>query len=117
MTQIDYDREMALIATVQRDDGSTYTLGVVRAIADPDNETAEFAIAVRSDQKGKGLGRLLMERIIAYARARGTHWLVGEALRENAGMIGLAKVRGFTVHTTDDPAVVGFRLALDEPEE
>jgi acetyltransferase len=117
MTQIDYDREMALIATVQRDDGTMHTLGVVRAIADPDNETAEFAIAVRSDQKGKGLGRLLMERIIAYARARGTHWLVGEALRENAGMIGLAKSRGFTVHTTDDPAVVGFRLALDEPEE
>jgi acetyltransferase len=117
MTQIDYDREMALIATVQNEDGSPHTLGVVRAMADPDNETAEFAVAIRSDQKGKGLGRLLMQRIVAYAKARGTHWLVGEALRENAGMIGLARACGFTVHTTEDPAVVGFRMALDEPEE
>ncbi|CAB3761057.1 GNAT family N-acetyltransferase [Paraburkholderia solisilvae] len=117
MTQIDYDREMALIATVPHDDGSTHTLGVVRAVSDPDNETAEFATAVRSDQKGRGLGRLLMQRIIAYARERGTHWLVGEALRENAAMIGLAKACGFTVTSTDDPGVVGFRLALDEPEQ
>lgn len=115
MTQIDYDREMALIATVSSDDGSSRTLGVVRAVADPDNETAEFAIAVRSDQKGRRLGRLLMERIVAYARARGTHWLVGEALRENAPMIALAKLCGFTVTPTEDPGVVGFRMALDEP--
>ncbi|CAB3755389.1 GNAT family N-acetyltransferase [Paraburkholderia humisilvae] len=117
MTQIDYDREMALIATVPNEDGTTRTLGVVRAVSDPDNETAEFATAVRSDQKGRGLGRLLMQRIIAYAKARGTHWLVGEALRENAAMIGLAKACGFTVTSTDDPSVVGFRMALDEPEE
>ncbi|MFC0399721.1 GNAT family N-acetyltransferase [Paraburkholderia rhizosphaerae] len=117
MTQIDYDREMALIATVPNDDGTTRTLGVVRAVSDPDNETAEFATAVRSDEKGRGLGRLLMQRIIAYAKARGTHWLVGEALRENAAMIGLAKACGFTVTSTDDPSVVGFRMALDDPEE
>jgi len=114
MTQIDYDREMALIATITDEHGSEHTLGVVRAIADPDNETAEFAVAVRSDQKGHKLGRLLMERIIAYARVRGTHWLVGEALRENAPMIRLAQACGFTVTRTEDPAVVGFRLALDD---
>ncbi|WP_087732336.1 bifunctional acetate--CoA ligase family protein/GNAT family N-acetyltransferase [Paraburkholderia piptadeniae] len=117
MTQIDYDREMALIATMRNDDGSIRTLGVVRAVADPDNETAEFAMAVRSDQKGKGLGRLLMERIIAYARSRGTHWLIGEALRENSAMIGLATAVGFTATRTEDPGVVGFRMALDQPEE
>jgi acetyltransferase len=114
MTQIDYDREMALIATVTSDEGFTRTLGVVRAIADPDNETAEFAVAVRSDQKGRHLGRLLMERIIKYARARGIHWLVGEALRENTPMIALAKACGFTITRTEDPGVVGFRMALDE---
>ncbi|HWT35905.1 MAG TPA: GNAT family N-acetyltransferase, partial [Paraburkholderia sp.] len=117
MTQIDYDREMALIATTQNDDGSIHTLGVVRAVADPDNETAEFAMAVRSDQKGRGLGRLLMERIIAYARARGTHWIVGEALRENSAMIGLATAVGFTAARTDDPGVVGFRMALEQPDD
>ncbi|PRY05879.1 GNAT family N-acetyltransferase [Paraburkholderia sp. BL25I1N1] len=117
MTQIDYDREMALIATVQSDEGFTRTLGVVRAVADPDNETAEFAVAVRSDQKGRRLGQLLMDRIIKYARARGIHWLVGEALRENAPMIGLAKASGFTITRTEDPGVVGFRMALDEVAE
>jgi acetyltransferase len=117
MTQIDYDREMALIATLPNDDGSTRTLGVVRAVSDPDNETAEFAVAVRSGEKGRGLGRLLMRKIVAYAKARGTHWLVGEALRENAAMIGLAKSCGFTITSTDDPAVMGFRMALDDPEE
>lgn len=114
MTQIDYDREMALIATVTSEDGFTRTLGVVRAIADPDNETAEFAAAVRSDQKGRRLGQLLMDRIIKYARARGTHWLVGEALRENTPMIALAKSCGFTITPTEDPGVVGFRMALDK---
>jgi acetyltransferase len=120
MTQIDYDREMALIATVPCDEGAahglTRTLGVVRAVADPDNETAEFAVAVRSDQKGRRLGKLLIDKIIAYARSRGTHWLVGEALRENGPMIALAKASGFTVTPTEDHTVVGFRMALDEPE-
>ncbi|MEA3084988.1 MAG: acetyltransferase, partial [Paraburkholderia sp.] len=114
MTQIDYDREMALIATVTSEEGFTRTLGVVRAVADPDNETAEFAAAVRSDQKGRHLGRLLMDRIIKYARARGIHWLVGEALRENTPMIALARSCGFTITATEDPGVVGFRMALDE---
>ncbi|MFM0225173.1 bifunctional acetate--CoA ligase family protein/GNAT family N-acetyltransferase [Paraburkholderia dipogonis] len=117
MTQIDYDREMALIATVQSEEGFTRTLGVVRAVADPDNETAEFAVAVRSDQKGRRLGHLLMDRIIKYARVRGIHWLVGEALRENTPMIGLAKASGFTITRTEDPGVVGFRMALDEATE
>ncbi|CAG9246729.1 Protein acetyltransferase [Paraburkholderia unamae] len=113
MTQIDYDREMALIAVVQGEDGEPRTLGVVRAVADPDNETAEFACTVLSTLKGRGLGRLLMSRIIAYVRSRGTHWLLGEALRENAPMIGLARACGFTVTPTEDPGVVGFRMPLD----
>ncbi|CAB3801688.1 bifunctional acetate--CoA ligase family protein/GNAT family N-acetyltransferase [Paraburkholderia caffeinilytica] len=117
MTQIDYDREMALIATVTSEEGFTRTLGVVRAVADPDNETAEFAAAVRSDQKGRRLGQLLMDRIIKYARARGIHWLVGEALRENAPMIALARSCGFTITPTEDPGVIGFRMALDEPAQ
>lgn len=118
MTQIDYDREMALVATVQSDEGLARTLGVVRAVADPDNETAEFAVAIRSDQKGRRLGRLLTDRIIRYARARGIHWLVGEALRENTAMIALARASGFTITPTEDPSVVGFRMALEkEPEQ
>ncbi|WP_323119030.1 bifunctional acetate--CoA ligase family protein/GNAT family N-acetyltransferase [Burkholderia alba] len=112
MTQIDYDREMALIATSDDAQGHAQTLAVVRAVTDPDNDTTEFAIAVRPDQKGKGLGRLLMTRIIDYARSRGTLWMVGEALRENAAMIGLARASGFTVSATEEPSVVGLRMKL-----
>jgi GNAT superfamily N-acetyltransferase len=112
MTQIDYDREMAFIASVADQTGRTHTLAAVRAVTDPDNETTEFAIAVRPDQKGKGLGRLLMARIIEYARSRGTAWMVGEALRENTAMISLARSCGFEVTATEEPGVVGFRMKL-----
>lgn len=112
MTQIDYDREMALIATRDDADGHAHTLGAVRAVTDPDNEATEFAIAVRPDQKGKGLGRMLMTRIIEYARSRGTAWMIGEALRENTAMISLAKDSGFMVSSTEEPGVVAFRLKL-----
>jgi acetyltransferase len=115
MTQIDYDREMAFIAVTGENDAMK-TLGVVRAVADPDNETAEFAVAVRSDQKGKRLGMLLVTRIIAYCRARGTRWLVGEALRENAGMIALARRCGFQIAATEDPGVIGFRMRLAQAD-
>ncbi|MDR3101205.1 MAG: GNAT family N-acetyltransferase [Paraburkholderia sp.] len=113
MTQIDYDREMALIATVTGEDGKPRTLGVARAVADPDNETAEFAVAIQSNLKRGGLGRLLLTRMIDYVRSRGTHWLLGEALRENAPMLGLARACGFTVTPTEDPGVVGFRMPLE----
>jgi acetyltransferase len=114
MTQIDYDREMALIATVADASGAQQTLGVVRIVADPDNECAEFAVAIRSDLKGKGLGRLLMTRIIDYARARNTCFIVGEILRENTAMLALAKACGFETQPSDDPAVVSVRLSLQD---
>lgn len=113
MTQIDYDREMALIATTGEASGAMRTLGVMRIVTDPDNECAEFAMAVRSDLKGKGLGKLLMQRMLAYTRSRGTRSLVGYVLRENAPMLGLAKAYGFSTAPSDDPAVVQVSLALD----
>jgi acetyltransferase len=107
LTQIDYEREMALIATEALPDGTAQTLGVVRAISDPDNVDAEFAIVVRSDLKARGLGRLLMQRIIDYASRRGTQRLVGDVLRENEAMLGLARCSGFTVDASrsDDGTV------------
>jgi acetyltransferase len=116
MTQIDYDREMAFIATTGPG-ADARTLGVVRTITDPDNENAEFAVAVRSDLKGKGLGRMLMDRMIAYVRSRGTRWIVGEVLRENGPMLGLVKACGFSMGATADPAVVEVkrRLSIDAP--
>jgi acetyltransferase len=95
LSQIDYDREMALIAR-QGADGPA--LGVVRISADPDNRRAEFAIALRSDWKDRGLGHLLMSRIIEVARQRGISEIFGEVLRENEPMLRLARALDFKVN-------------------
>ncbi|WP_300303774.1 bifunctional acetate--CoA ligase family protein/GNAT family N-acetyltransferase [Ferrovibrio sp.] len=94
-TQIDYEREMAFIAVRLVESGHHETLGVVRAITDPDNQRAEFAVLVRSDMKGQGLGELLMRKIIDYCRQRGTREIVGDILRENQAMRTLATELGF----------------------
>lgn len=102
LTQIDYDREMAFIA-IANGDRSGETIGVVRAVADPDNQRAEMAVVVRSDMKARGLGFALMEKIIRYCRARGTGELVGETLSTNQPMLTLAAELGFEA-TTDPEA-------------
>ncbi len=95
LTQIDYAREMAFIATRHIEGDGEETLGAVRATIDPDNIAAEFGVIVRSDTKGSGLGTKLMEKLIAYLRQRGTQRIVGTVLRENKGMLELAKRLGF----------------------
>ena len=95
LTQIDYAREMAFIATRHIEGNGEETLGAVRATVDPDNISAEFGVIVRSDTKGSGLGTKLMEKLIAYLRERGTERIVGTVLRENQGMLELAKRLGF----------------------
>ncbi|MFL6675233.1 MAG: GNAT family N-acetyltransferase [Massilia sp.] len=110
-TQIDYDREMAFIATRTGADGSAETLGVARAVADPDHAKAEFAVIVRSDLKGQGLGTLLMNALVAYCRARGVGELVGEVMLENTRMLRLAANFGFA-HTAVDQHGLRLRLPL-----
>ena len=101
LTQIDYEREMAFVAVAQGADGRDETLGVVRAVADPDNIEAEFAILLRSDLHRRGLGRLLLDKMIRYCTAQGTRRLTGLALRENRPMAALARSLGFAVETQD----------------
>jgi len=97
LTQIDYEREMAFVATVPLPGGGEETLGVARAVADPDNLTAEFGVIVRSDILGGGLGRRLMHKLIGHFRQRGTQRMVGEILHENSRMLQLAQSLGFKV--------------------
>lgn len=104
LTQIDYAREMALIATRGQGRGSE-TLGVARVIADPDNIEGEFAVVVRSDLKGRGLGRILMQGLIDYCRQRGLVRLRGAALGENARMHALARACGFGLQSGPDGTV------------
>ena len=101
LTQIDYAREMAFIATRALPEGGEETLGTVRATVDPDNHTAEFGVIVRSDLKGSGLGHRLMNKMIDHLRARGTLKLVGTVLSINHGMLELARALGF--QETDNP--------------
>lgn len=109
-TQIDYDREMAFIATRPGPNGVEQTLGVARVVADPDNVQAEFAVTVRSDLKGHGLGGILMEKIISYCRSRNTREIVGEALPQNTRVIRLARRLGFTV--TPNPVEETVHMSL-----
>jgi len=113
MTQIDYEREMAFIATRKDLQGQDETLGVSRAICDPDNEEAEFAVVVRSDLKGGGLGELLMRKLVTHLKQRGTRAVVGWVLRENEAMLQLAKNLGFEVDPSEhDIDAVRMKLIL-----
>lgn len=109
-TQIDYAREMAFVATRVDAAGSAETVGVARVVGDPDNVTGEFAVTIRSDIKGRGLGRLLMTHLIDYCRARGLAELVGTVLPDNVRMLALGRALGFQATRQDD--VVVLRLAL-----
>ena len=100
LVQIDYAREMAFVAMAPGPDGQPQTLGVVRAMTDPDNVEAEFGVIVRSELKGSGLGLLLMQKMIAYLRSQGTKRLVATVLDYNERMLNLAKELGFE----DEPA-------------
>lgn len=95
LTQIDYDREMAFIAEAADAQGVPETLGVARTVSDPDRVEAEFAIIVRSDLKGGGLGKLMFEQLIDHARSQGIGRLVGLVLRENTRMLNLSRTMGF----------------------
>ncbi len=86
LVQIDYAREMAFIAIETSADGKPQTLGVVRAVADPDNVAAELAIIVRSDLHGQGLGYLLLHKMLDYLKAHHTQKVIAEVMRENSGM-------------------------------
>lgn len=104
LTQLDYNREMALAAfPAEGDDRSG--LGVVRLVADPDNRRAEFAITIRSDAKGRGLGRALMERIMDYAVKRGIGEIWGDVLADNARMLALCDELGFQRDAADEGIV------------
>jgi acetyltransferase len=94
---LDYDRQMALVALCE---GAP--LGVARyAAIGPGKDSAEYAIAVRSDWHGRGVGYLLLTRLIDIARQHGIGELVGQVLRENQPMLKMCRSLGFT--TASDP--------------
>ena len=110
LSQLDYDRELALLAEL---DGTA--LGVAHFFADPDNRCAEYAIAVRSDWQGRGVGYLLMTRLIDIARQRGIGELVGEVLHENEPMLQMCRELGFSIVPQPvDPAIMLVKKTLSD---
>lgn len=112
LTQIDYAREMAFIAVANNSEHQEEILGVVRVQIHPDNTQAEFAMAVRSELKGKGLGGRLLQKMIDYCRGQGTQQLTGFTMLENAGMANLARKLGFTVKYNREDGLVDMSLTL-----
>ena len=118
LTQIDYDREMALVLTDPGSAGRTEIYGVVRIIAGADEERAEFAILVHHDLTGMGLGVLMMRRILDYAAARGIREVYGEVLQENRTMLRLCEALGFEQRRhPDEPGTLEVRLRLGGPHD
>ena len=109
LTQLDYARAMAFVAF----DDAGELVGVVRIHSDSVYESGEYAILLRSDRKGQGLGWVLMQLLIDYARAEGLQRISGQVLRENAVMLQMCRELGFDV-TTDlsDPGLQVVTLPL-----
>jgi len=114
-TQVDYDREVALLALAPDPSAPAgeKIVGVSRYIANYDGESAEFAVVVADAWHGRGIGRMLMQRIIACARKRGLKRLEGVVLRANDGMIKFSRELGFEIRDNpDEPEQVTAVLAL-----
>jgi acetyltransferase len=109
-TQIDYARAMAFVAI---DASSDELLGVARLHMLTHSDTGEYAVLVRSDLKGRGLGWLLMKTLIDYARGEGIHAIQGDVLAENTTMLSMCAELGFIVKDNpNEPDVRTVKLTL-----
>jgi acetyltransferase len=113
LTQLDYARAMAFVAF---DETSGDILGVVRVHSDPTGESGEYAILLRSDLKGRGLGWALMQMIIEYGKSAGLTQIIGQILQENSVMLKMCRELGFEVKTNpEDRGLCDVTLVLDRP--
>ena len=110
LTQLDYARAMAFVAF---DEATGEMVGVVRIHSDSIYESGEYAILLRSDLKGRGLGWALMQLIIEYARSEGLKMISGDVLQDNTIMLEMCRSLGFEVKTDSvDPGICDVRLVL-----
>jgi acetyltransferase len=113
LTQLDYARAMAFVAF---DEASGDILGVVRLHSDPTGKSGEYAILLRSDLKGHGLGWALMKMIIEYGKSEGLAQIIGQVLHENSVMLKMCRELGFEVKTDpEDLGLYDVTLVLDQP--
>ncbi|HKJ84240.1 MAG TPA: GNAT family N-acetyltransferase, partial [Mariprofundaceae bacterium] len=100
-TQIDYDREMALLAVTEQD-SRELEIGVCRYTINPDGESCEFALVVSDAWQHKAVGHKLMGSLMDAARAKGLKTMEGEVLASNHGMLRLVETLGFTVTDSEE---------------
>lgn len=113
LCHLDYGRDMALVA-VARTAAGEQIWGVARYFLFPPTGEAEFALVVGDGHQGQGLGRHLMQRLIAVARERGVRRLTGLVLRENGPMLALVSSLGFRPSSVSEADVVGVQLDLTD---
>ncbi len=114
VTQIDYDREMGMVAVAAPFRGPAVEIhGGVRITVDPNEQAAEFWVTVVSDRQNHGLGHVLMKKIIAYARGRGLNEIYAKILSENHAMLALCHEFGFVSEdVASQPGLLAIRLKL-----
>lgn len=100
-TQIDYDREMALIATIQENNQET-CIGIARYVTNPDQESCEFAIVVTDNWHNKGIGSHLLTRLMEVAKSKNLKLFIGEVSANNTDMLAMVHNLGFKIQDTDD---------------
>lgn len=110
-THIDYDREMAIVAEIEKD-GRKEMIGVVRIIADAWGEAAEYAIVVADEWQGLELGGNMMDYILEIARDKGISKIYASMLATNKRMIRMFEKRGFKI-TKEDYETYHAELDLD----
>jgi acetyltransferase len=100
-TQIDYSREMALIAVVDVD-GQETEIGVARYITNPDGKSCEFAIVIADNWQRQGIAHMLMQQLIETARGQALQVMEGDVLANNREMLNLVAKLGFSVNTSTE---------------
>ncbi len=117
-TQLDYDREMALLMLKRHEDGSEEILSIARYITDPDSVTCEFGISVSDQWQGHGIGVMMMNLLFDAARHQGLLTMRGEILTANTGMQKLTRKLGFSIRKDpEDNSVCLVERPLTEPAE
>ncbi len=111
-TQVDYDREIDMVALEKTNGDKERMLATARVMSDPDGKRAEFAILVGDPWQGKGVGARLLERCLAIAKERGIETVWGIVLHENTGMQALARKLGFKVSRSDEPGELKLTIDL-----
>ena len=112
LTQIDYDRDMALVA-IDTEVEHERILAVARLMSTPRTEEAEFAVAVGDPWQGQGIGAALMDRLIGIAKEKGMKRITGQVLAENTQMLALARRLGFEVKKAAENGLYALSLELN----